>query len=63
MVNPLVPPVYDVVWSLALVCSLALLVVALIQIARVVELSSTAREVWVLIVLAAPIVGPIACLL
>ncbi|MFC5931783.1 MULTISPECIES: PLDc N-terminal domain-containing protein [Cryobacterium] len=38
---------------------LVALVVALVQIRRAPSLSSTARAIWVLIVLFAPIAGPV----
>ena len=45
-----------------MLCALVLLVLALVQIARTPELSSTGRAIWVLIVLFVPIVGPVVWL-
>lgn len=58
--NPLVPQI----WSL-LVLGIGLLIVvvlvaALIGIARSGQLTSTAKAVWVLVVLAFPVLGPVA---
>lgn len=59
MNNPLIPAFYDVAWSGVVVVMLVALVVALVQIRRAPSLSSTARVIWVLIVLFAPIAGPV----
>lgn len=57
--NPLIPAWYDVAWSSFLMVALATLVVSLVQIGRAPYLSSTARAIWVLIVLFVPIAGPV----
>ena len=62
MNEPLIPAFYDMVWSGFVVIALVALVVALVQIKRVKRapsLSSTARAIWVLIALFAPIAGPV----
>ena len=59
MANPLIPVWFDLAWSGFVLCALVLLVLALVQIARTPELSSTGRAIWVLIVLFVPIVGPV----
>ena len=59
MANPLIPVWFDLAWSGFVLCALVLLVLALVQIARTSELSSTGRAIWVLIVLFVPIVGPV----
>ena len=62
MANPLIPVWFDLAWSGFVLCALVLLVLALLQIARTPELSSTGRAIWVLIVLFVPIVGPVVWL-
>ena len=59
MANPLIPVWFDLAWSGFVLCTLVLLVLALVQIARTPELSSTGRAIWMLIVLFVPIVGPV----
>jgi hypothetical protein len=59
MNEPLIPAFYDIAWSGVVVVMLVALVVALVQIRRAPSLSSTARAIWVLIVLFAPIAGPV----
>lgn len=57
--NPVVPNAWEfAVWGVALL-ALAVVLVALIGIARSHQLSSAARAVWVLIVLAFPLLGPV----
>ena len=63
MNNPLIPVFYDIAWSGVVLIALVALVVALVQIRRAPSLSSTARAVWVLIVLLAPIAGPVVWLI
>lgn len=59
MNEPLIPAFYDLVWSGFVVIALVALVVSLVQVGRAPSLSSTARAIWVLIVLFAPIAGPV----
>jgi hypothetical protein len=58
MNEPLIPALFDIAWSGVVVIAFVGLVVALVQIRRTPSLSSTARAIWVLIVLFAPIAGP-----
>jgi Phospholipase_D-nuclease N-terminal len=62
-INPLLPSAFDIFWGVTLVAvGVALLTlwgVALLQIARA-TMEDTARAVWVLIVVLAPVIGAIA---
>jgi hypothetical protein len=57
--DPLIPVFYDIAWSGLVVVALLTLVVSLVQIGRAPSLSSTARAIWVLVVLFVPIAGPV----
>lgn len=59
MNEPLIPASFDIAWTSVLVIAVVALVVALVQIRRAPSLSSTARAIWVFIVLFAPIAGPV----
>jgi hypothetical protein len=59
MNEPLIPALFDIAWNGVVVIALVAFVVALVQIRRTPSLSSTARAIWVLIVLFAPIAGPV----
>lgn len=60
VVNPLLPAWYDVVWSAAAAVGLALLLAAIISIARHARpLSWGAFALWILVVLVAPVLGPL----
>lgn len=62
-VNPLLPAWYDVAWSASVAVALILLVVALISLARTARLLSSRQAlVWTLIIIFAPIAGPLAWL-
>ena len=61
--NPLIPPVYELLWVVGPVVALALLVVALVSISRTAHRSLTELFVWLAIVLFVPVVGPITWLL
>ena len=61
--NPLIPPVYDVLWVAAPVLVLALTVVALVSISRTAHRSITELFVWLAIVIFVPVLGPVAWLL
>jgi len=61
--NPLIPPVYELLWVVGPVVALALLVVALVSISRTAHRSLTEMFVWLAIVLFVPVVGPITWLL
>ncbi|MBJ2122468.1 PLDc_N domain-containing protein [Arthrobacter sp. MSA 4-2] len=56
--NPVIPDAWELSAQGAGALAVAIVVVALISIARSRHLTSTAQAVWVLIVLAFPILGP-----
>ncbi|AWB86191.1 PLDc N-terminal domain-containing protein [Mycetocola zhujimingii] len=58
--NPLLPVWFDIVWTLVLAVVVVSLVLALVQIARRRDLDAVARAAWVLVVIIAPIIGPVA---
>lgn len=61
--NPLLPAWYDLVWSATAVVMIALLVVALISLARSAKSLSTSQAlIWTLVAILVPIVGPLAWL-
>lgn len=61
--NPLVPAVSDLLWSGLAVVAVALAVWALVSLAgRAARLSSSAVLLWVLVILLAPVLGPVAWL-
>jgi hypothetical protein len=61
--NPLVPAGYDIAWAAVSVLMVALLVVALVSIARAANrLTSFQALIWVLVAIFVPVVGPIAWL-
>lgn len=63
IVNPLLPSVYDVVWSLVAVIVVALAVVALVSLARAGRgFTSVQALAWTLVVLLVPVLGPVAWL-
>ena len=63
LANPLLPAGYDIVWSVIVVLGAALLVVALVSLARAAKhLTTTQSLCWTLITLLIPVVGPIAWL-
>jgi hypothetical protein len=59
-VNPLIPNAWEFMAQGAGVLAVALVVAALISITRSPHLSSVARAVWVLVVLAFPFLGPVS---
>ena len=61
--NPLIPPVYELIWVVVPVVAVALLVIALVSISRTAHRSLTELFVWLAIVLFIPVIGPIAWLL
>jgi hypothetical protein len=61
--DPLIPPIYDVLWVVTPVLMLALTVVALVSISRTAHRSLTELFVWLAIVLFVPVFGPIGWLL
>ena len=56
--NPVLPAVYDVIWSGVVVLPVVLLIWAMVSIARS-GLDPRVRLVWAIIVLLLPVVGPI----
>ncbi len=56
--NPVIPNAWELTAQGAGALAVTIVVVALISIARSRHLTSTAQAVWVLIVLAFPILGP-----
>jgi len=61
--DPLIPPVYDVIWVAGPIIAIALAVIALISISRTAHRSLTELFVWIVIVIFAPVIGPIGWLL
>ena len=62
-INPLIPPIYDVLWVVAPILTLALTVVALVRIGRTAHRSPTELVVWIAIAIFVPVFGPIGWLL
>ena len=61
--NPLIPAGYDIAWSMVAALAIALTIVALISLARSARrLSMRQALVWTVLVLAVPVLGPIAWL-
>jgi len=59
--DPLLPAAFDLVWSSVVVLVLALIIVALISLARNArQLTSTQALVWTIVVIFVPVIGPIA---
>ncbi len=62
-INPLILVGYDIVWTLVSVLVIALVIVALVSIARTAKrLTSTQALVWALVTIFVPVVGPLAWL-
>ncbi|WP_051223234.1 PLDc N-terminal domain-containing protein [Agrococcus lahaulensis] len=61
-VNPLLPAGYDVIWTISLLAIATLAVVAMGQLVRAKAVAGVEAAIWVLIILALPVVGPIAWL-
>jgi len=63
LANPLLPVGYDIAWSVIAALGVALLVVALVSLARAAKhLTPTQSLLWTLIALVIPVVGPLAWL-
>lgn len=61
--NPLLPAAYDVTWSVAVVTALALMIIALISIARTTQrITSSQSLMWTLVAIFVPLVGPLSWL-
>lgn len=57
--NPIIPMWFEVAVMLPLILHFLLLVAALISVGRNRRHTSTAKGVWVLIIIAVPVLGPI----
>ncbi|WP_243076051.1 PLD nuclease N-terminal domain-containing protein [Microbacterium sp. SS28] len=61
--NPLIPAGYDIVWSVVAGLVIALVIVALVVLARSAKrLTPLEALVWTLVVLFVPVLGPLAWL-
>jgi hypothetical protein len=61
--NPLMPAAYDLVWSGLAVVVLGLAVWAIVSLCRSAGwLSSTSVLMWVIVILAVPVLGPVSWL-
>ncbi|WP_306232312.1 PLDc N-terminal domain-containing protein [Agrococcus beijingensis] len=60
VVNPLLPAGYDLVWTLVIATLAALAVVAALQVLRAKQLSGLEVAVWLLVIVALPVLGPVA---
>ena len=62
-INPLLPAGYDIAWTAISILLIALVIVALVSIARTAKrLTSTHALIWTLVTIFVPVVGPIAWL-
>lgn len=61
--NPLIPPIYDVIWVVGPILALVLVVIALVSISRTAHRSLTELFVWIAIVIFVPVFGPVGWLL
>lgn len=63
VVNPLIPAGYDIAWSIVAFVVFALMILAVVSLARSAKhLTATAALVWTLVVLFMPVLGPVAWL-
>ncbi|MET4097907.1 hypothetical protein ABIB37_000144 [Agrococcus sp. UYP10] len=60
VVNPLLPTGYDVIWTVAVLALLALAAVAIVQVLREPTLSGLGAVLWLLVILALPVLGAVA---
>lgn len=61
--NPLLPAAYDITWSVTVVVVLALMIIALISIARTANrITSSQALIWTLATIFLPLVGPLSWL-
>lgn len=59
--NPLLPTGYDIAWSVVSVLVLALIIVALISLARSARRLTAAQGLfWTVVILFVPIAGPVS---
>ena len=62
-VNPIIPVGYDIAWTMVSVLVIALVVVALVSMARIAQRLTAAQAlVWALVTIFVPVVGPLAWL-
>jgi hypothetical protein len=61
--NPLIPPVYDIVWSVVAAASVVLIVIAIVSLSRKAsQLSPVLALAWAALILVVPVLGPVAWL-
>jgi hypothetical protein len=61
--NPLIPPVYDIVWSVVTAVSVVLIVIAIVSLGRrASQLSPVLALAWAALNLVVPVLGPVAWL-
>lgn len=61
--NPLIPAGYDIVWSAISVVVLALMILALVSLARSAKrLNGAQGLIWTLVIIFVPVIGPLAWL-
>lgn len=61
--NPLIPAGYDIAWSIVAIFAVALVIVAIISLARAARhLTVIVGMVWTLVVLLVPVIGPVVWL-
>lgn len=58
--NPVLPAAYDIVWSAVVVIYFIAILALCLHVARTTSLSSSNRVLWILVIVAAPVVGAIA---
>ena len=60
-INPLVPAGYDIVWSIVAIVVFALMVTALVLLARNARWLTAAQAlVWTLLIIFVPVIGPVS---
>lgn len=60
VVNPLLPTGYDVIWTVVVLALLALAAIAIVQVLREPTLSGLGAALWLLVILALPVLGAVA---
>ncbi|PYY36451.1 PLDc N-terminal domain-containing protein [Curtobacterium sp. MCBD17_030] len=61
--NPLIPPVYDIAWSVVAAASVVLIVITIASLGRrASQLSPLLALAWAALILTAPVLGPVAWL-
>ena len=62
-INPIIPVGYDIAWTMFSVLIIALVVVALVSMARTAKrLTSAQAMIWALVTIFVPVVGPLVWL-